>query len=81
MSEAKKCLAVLSKWASAPALGRAPTPGTGERGSVTNNAVPVKNGLFTMTLDFGPGAFDSSAPAAVLRCTVSFALSKSALLS
>jgi hypothetical protein len=34
----------------------APSGGTGQGRAVTNSAVSVSNGLFTVTLDFGAGA-------------------------
>ena len=38
----------------------APTGGTNVSVWLTNSAVPVSNGLFTVTLDFGPGVFNGS---------------------
>ncbi len=42
------------------ATTNATVPGTIPFGSVTNSHVAVNNGLFTTTLDFGPGAFTGS---------------------
>lgn len=38
-----------------------PTSGSVVAGPITNSPVSVSNGLFTVTLDFGTGVFDSSA--------------------
>src|SRR2546423_8442086 len=42
------------------ALYDAPTNGNPVGVAITNAPVPVSNGLFTVTLDFGPGFFDGN---------------------
>ena len=43
------------------AVFNAPTNGAAVSGWLTNAAVPVSNGLFSVVLDFGPGIFDGAA--------------------